>query len=220
MNTVYGNIISPYARKVYLTLDWKGVPYESIDVLPHDDSPAFRAASHLGRVPGFEDERIRVSDSSVICDYLEHKYPEPPLYPGDVAERARALWLEEYADTRLQELLLHGIVMEWMIKPLLYGQLADEQRVATLLGEELPRELDYLERQVASQPFLVGACLTIADIAVTTTFINGRYAGYEVDATRWPGLASYLRGMMALPLVAQRLQREAAYMAQVKSLGA
>jgi len=217
MNIVYGNIISPYARKVYLTLDFKGVPYETIDVLPHDESPAFRATSYLGKVPGFEDEHLKVADSSVICDYLEHKYPTPSLYPQGAAVRARALWLEEYADTRLQELLLHGIVMEWLIKPLVYGQPTDAQRVAAILGDELPRELDYLDGQVDSKPFLVGGGLTIADIAVVTAFINAKYAGYDVESERWPGLASYLQGIMALPLVAQRMQQEAEYFARVRS---
>lgn len=132
MNIVYGSIISPYARKVYLTLDFKGVPYESVDVLPHDESPAFRATSYLGKVPGFEDEHIKVSDSSVICDYLEHKYPSPPLYPQGAAERARAVWIEGYADTRLQELLLHSIVMEWMVKPVVYGQPVVRERSIVL----------------------------------------------------------------------------------------
>ena len=217
MNIVYGNIISPYARKVYLTLDFKGVPYETIDVLPHDESPAFRATSYLGKVPGFEDEHLKVADSSVICDYLEHKYPSPPLYPQNAAERARALWIEEYADTRLQELLLHGIVMEWMIKPVVYGQPTDAQRVATILGDELPPELDYLEGQVDSRPFLVGAGLTIADIAVVTAFINAKYAGYDVEAERWPGLAAYLQRITALPLVARRMLQEAEYLARVQS---
>jgi len=85
-----------------------------------------------------------------------------------------------------------------MIKPLVYGQPTDAQRVATILGDELPRELAYLEGQVDSKPFLVGARLTIADIAVVTAFINAKYAGYEVAPERSPGLASYLQCLMAL----------------------
>jgi glutathione S-transferase len=107
--------------------------------------------------------------------------------------------------------------MEWMIKPVVYGQPTDAQRVATILGDALPPELDYLEGQVDSRLLLVGAGLTIADIAVVTAFINAKYAGYAVDPERWPGLAAYLQGITALPLVARRMQQEADYFARVQS---
>jgi glutathione S-transferase len=216
-NIVYGIILSPYARKVYLTLEFKGVPYEAVDVRPHDDLPAFRAASYLGKVPGFEDDEVRISDSSVICDYLEQKYPTPALYPKAAAERAQALWLEEYADTRLQDLLLHGIVMERVIKPTVYAEPTDEQRVARILDEELPGELDYLQKQVGQGEFFVGGSLSIADIAIVTTFINATYAGFAVDHERWPRLATYLKQMYELPLVAQQMKREAEFLQGLQS---
>jgi len=146
VNHVYGNVSSPYARKVYLALELKGLPIESVDVLPHDPDPAFRATSPLGRIPGFEDERVRISDSSVICDYLDHKQPTPSLYPRDPALRARALWLEEYADGHLQDLLLRGVVMERVIKPTVRGESGDAARLAHILEERLPPALDYLGR--------------------------------------------------------------------------
>ena len=126
---VYGNVVSPYARKVYLCLEWKGLPFEAIDVLPHADTSPFREISPLGKIPAFEDDRIRICDSSVICDYLETRYPNPPIYPKDPADRARALWLEEYADTHLQDLVLRGVVLERLIKPRVRGEPTDEARL-------------------------------------------------------------------------------------------
>ncbi len=212
MNTVYGNMISPYARKVYLTLELKNAPFEARDVLPHDAEPAFRATSWLGKIPGFEDEQVRISDSSVICDYLDRKYPTPSIYPTESADRARALWLEEYADTRLQDLLLRGVVMERVIKPTVRNEPTDETRLARILDRSLPPELDYLEARVDGA-FLVGSQLSIADLAVATAFVNARYAGYEVDADRWPALREYLAGQFASPLFERRLAQEAAYLA-------
>ncbi|MBW2270394.1 MAG: glutathione S-transferase family protein [Deltaproteobacteria bacterium] len=214
MNTVYGNIISPYARKVYLTLELKGAPFEARDVLPHDTEPAFRTTSWLGKIPGFEDEEVRISDSSVICDYLDHKYPTPSIYPDDAAERAQALWLEEYADTHLQDLLLRGVVMERVIKPTVRKEPTDEARLARIQSRDLPPELDYLEARVDG-PFLVGGQLSIADLAVVTAFVNARYASYEVDASRWPALAGYLMRQLASPLFEQRLALETAYLESV-----
>jgi glutathione S-transferase len=214
LNIVYGNVISPYARKVYLTLELKNAPFEVRDVLPHDDEPAFRATSWLGKIPGFEDERLRISDSSVICDYLDRKYPEPSIYPNDAVERAGALWLEEYADTRLQDLLLRGVVMERVIKPTVRDEPTDEARLERILEQRLPPELDYLEARV-NGPFLIGSQLSIADLALVTAFVNARYAGYEVDAERWPRLSEYLTRQLASPLFERRLEHEAAYLASV-----
>ena len=214
MNTVYGNIVSPYARKVYLTLEYKGASFESRDVLPHATEPAFRATSWLGKIPGFEDEQLRISDSSVICDYLDHKYPTPSIYPSDPVARAQALWLEEYADTQLQDLLLRGIVIERVIKPQVRGEPTDEARLERILNESLPPELDYLETRVSGS-YLAGTALSIADLAVVTAFVNARYADFEVDAARWPKLAQYVAQQLESPLFEARLAQEAAYLASV-----
>lgn len=227
---VYGNVVSPYARKVYLTLEWKGLPFEAIDVLPHSDGAPFRAISPLGKIPAFEDDRVQLADSSVICDYLEHRHPDPPIYPRDPAERARALWLEEYADTALQDLVLRGVVLERLIKPTVRGEAPDEERLQDVIERRLPPELDYLERQLERQPesplespsgagpaFLVGEALSIADLAVTTAFVNARAARYEVDPSRWPQLARYLDGIQALPLFVHRARKESEYLASLSS---
>ena len=123
MVRVFGSVLSPFARKVYLALDYKGVAYESVDVVPHADSPEFRAASPLGLVPALADRDFLISDSSVICDYIEQRYPDRPLYPSD--------------------------------------------------------------------------------------------AGYEIDRQRWPRLSAYLQAFKALPFVAMRLEKEAAYLASL-----
>jgi glutathione S-transferase len=219
VSRVYGNIVSPYARKVYLCLEWKGLAFEAIDVLPHADSSPFREISPLGKIPAFEDDQVQICDSSVICDYLETRYPEPSIYPKDPADRARALWIEEYADTRLQDLLLRGIVLERLIKPTVRGEPTDVERVEEILTRRLPPELDYLERLLGARrngsPFAVGESLSIADLAITTCFINACAADFEVDASRWPRLADYLASIRALPLLAARERRENEYLASL-----
>ena len=83
-----------------------------------------------------------------------------------------------------------------------------------IVEQTLPHELDHLETRVDG-PFLIGSRLSIADIALVTTFVNARYAGYEVDPDRWPGLAEYVAGQLASPLFERRLEQEAAYLASV-----
>src|SRR6185503_5110281 len=91
---IVGNYLSPYVRKVLVCLNVKGVPYEIDPIIPFMGDERFSALSPLRRIPVLIDAHVTLSDSSVICQYLEDRWPEPALYPRDVADRARARWLE------------------------------------------------------------------------------------------------------------------------------
>lgn len=207
MNKVYGAILSPFVRKVLMTLEYKGAAYTVEMVLPFQNDPAYARISPLRKIPGFQDEYVTVSDSTVICDYLDHKYPQPPLYPNNAAERARALWFEEYADTRLQEHLGPGIFFERMVAPGMFKRPPDEDKIRRNM-EAMPPHLDYLERELRAAGYLVGAELSIADLSVPSVFLNAHYAEYEVDARRWPKLAAYLKRMWEHPLYVARIEQE------------
>ena len=88
---IIGSYISPYVRKVLAVLIAKGVPYEIDPIVPFMGDDRFAELSPLRRVPVLIDDRGTLCDSSVICQYLEDRHPEPALYPADVADRARAV---------------------------------------------------------------------------------------------------------------------------------
>lgn len=215
MIRVYGASLSPFVRKVLMALEHKGIEYQTEVVLPFDRSAAFLRLSPLGKIPAFRDEHLEISDSSVICDYLEHRHPRRPLYPGPPAQRARALWLEELADTRLYEHLGVGIFFERVLRPHLLGRPCREARVRRSL-DALPRWLDYLEKQL-ERGFL-GAYTepTIADLSVPGMFLNAGYAGYEVDPRRWPGLVAYLARWLQHPLYQARRAAEASLLRELE----
>src|SRR5881628_3227997 len=95
---IIGSYLSPYVRKVLVFLDLKGVAYEIDPIIPFMGDDRFSRLSPLRRIPVLIDDQVTLSDSSVICQYLEDRYPEPSLYPRDVGARARARWFEEFAD--------------------------------------------------------------------------------------------------------------------------
>ncbi len=104
MLTLHGPATSPFVRKTWIALKEKGLDFAHRELDPLNKTPRFLAMNPLGRVPILEEsDGTFISDSSVICDYLEHIAPLPPLYPANPRDRARALWLEEYGDTRLVE---------------------------------------------------------------------------------------------------------------------
>lgn len=208
MNVVYGAILSPFVRKVLMALEYKQIEYTNENVLPFRTPAAYTKLNPLRKVPVFADEYATLADSSVICDYIEHKYPQAPLYPKTPVERAKALWFEEYADSHLQPMLGPGLFFERLVAPILFKRKADEAMIEKNI-RVLQTAQDYLETQVPAGGFLVGD-LTIADLIVPGGFLNARYAGYEVDAQRWPKLAAYLQRMHAHPLYMHRIEQERA----------
>src|SRR6201996_5418807 len=192
---VYGSNLSPFVRKVRIAMAEKGVDYTLEQVNPFAPPPEFLAISPLKRIPAFRDtdlpEPNHLSDSSVICDYLEHKHPAPALYPADPYQRARALWFEEYADSILALTIGPGLFFERIVKKLMKGQ-PDEAVCERTLNEKLPPLFDYLTAELGDGEFLAGGAFSIADITVATMLVNFEHAGGSIDPARWPRLADYI----------------------------
>jgi glutathione S-transferase len=195
---IIGSYLSPYVRKVLVALDLKGIAYEIDPIVPFFGDDRFAALSPLRRIPVFVDERVTLADSSVICQYLEDRHPEPALYPSDVAERAHARWLEEYADTRMGDVFIWALFNQVVINPFVWGTPTDQAVVDRTLAEDVPQVLDYLESQVPAGGFLFGTP-GIADVSIAAFFRNAAFARFRVDADRWPLTAGFVDRVLALP---------------------
>jgi glutathione S-transferase len=200
---VYGSRLSPFVRKVRVVLAEKGVEYTHDEkVNPFAPSPEFKAISPLSRIPVLRDTDVpepnTLPDSSIICDYIEHKFPAPALYPSDPFARARALWFEEYGDSALAQAMGPGFFFERIVKRMMRGE-TDETICQHTLTQKLPPLLDYLEGEIGSNQFLVGGKFSIADIAVSSTFVNFEHGGGAIDAARWPNLAAYVKRIHERP---------------------
>jgi glutathione S-transferase len=194
---VIGSYLSPYVRKVLVCLDLKGLPYEIDPIIPFMGDERFSRLSPIRRIPVLVDEDVTLADSSVICEYLDERHPSPPLRPGDVVARARARWLEEFADTRMGEVFIWRLFNQVAIRPHVWGEKADEAVLARTLEEDVPRVLDYLEGELPADGFLFGAP-GIADITIACFFRNAAFARFRVDAGRWPRTAAFVERVLGL----------------------
>lgn len=209
MRKVHGVGASPYVRKVRVALAEKGLDYELEPVFPFGVSAEFKKISPLGKIPVLQEDDYYLPDSSAILDYLEVAYPGKPLFPKDPKERGRAVFLEEYADGGISAKATGQIFFQRIVGPRFMGQPTDEAVVQKAIDEDVPPLLDYLESQLTDgQEYLVNGALTIADIAVTSQFVNLAHAQYTVDKKRWPKLAAYLDRMMARPSFASLITEE------------
>src|SRR6266436_4132116 len=102
MLTLYDDVFSPYARKVRIALYEKGVPFERVRALHGDcNRTDFLHVNPRAEVPALIDDSFALYDSTIICEYIEERYPEQPLYPLDPRARAKCRLVEDLADTQL-----------------------------------------------------------------------------------------------------------------------
>jgi glutathione S-transferase len=194
---IVGSYLSPYVRKVLVVLDLKGIAYEIDPIVPFFGDDRFTLISPVRRIPVFVDEQVTLADSSVICQYLEDCCPQPTLYPTTIVDRARARWLEEYADSRMGEVFIWGLFNQVAIKPNVWGEPTDKAAVEKTLNQDMPQVLDYLEGQVPAEGFVFGE-VSIADISIACFFRNAGFARFRVDTSRWPRTAAFVDRVLKL----------------------
>jgi glutathione S-transferase len=195
---IVGSYLSPYVRKVLVCLELKGIAYEVDHIVPFFGDDRFTRLSPLRRIPVLIDGDLVLTDSSVICEYLEDLKPEPALYPRDVRDRARARWLEEFADTRMGDVFIWRYFNQIAIRPSVWGEKGDKALVEKTLAEDIPAVLDYLEAQAPNEGFRFGA-VSIADIAPACFLRTAGFVRFQVDAVRWPRTAGWMARTLASP---------------------
>lgn len=208
MIKLYGANASPFVRKVMVVLAIKQLPYEHTPSMPFSGDEELAGVSPLQKVPALVEGDLNIADSKVICRYLESAYPAVPVYPADPQQRARADWLEEYGGTVLAESAA-GIFFHRFMAPKVFKRPVDEEAVGKIINENLPPLLDYVESQVPAEGFIFGD-LTVADLALASPFVNAGYAGYTIDAGKWPKASALVERVKAHSAVAPLLQAEAA----------
>jgi glutathione S-transferase len=200
---IVGSYLSPYVRKVLACLEVKSMAYEVDHIVPFFGDDRFSKLSPLRRIPVLVDGDLVLSDSSVICQYLEDKQADPALFPRDIADRARARWLEEFADTRMGDVFIWRFFNQIAIRPSVWGEKGDRDMVDRTLKEEIPTVLDYLEGEAPAEGFRFGSTLSVADVAIAAFFRNAGWVRFQIDAARWPKAAGWIGRTLASPAFAK-----------------
>ena len=144
MMKLLSNPLSPYGRKVKMTLRMKGlgdqVEIVAVDTNPGDNTE-INSANPLGKIPALiVDANTATFDSHVICEYLDSLAPAPVLFPKSGPERWKTLVLASLADGILDAALL--LVYEKRFRPEEKWHPAWQQRQQA----KIDRSLDHLEK--------------------------------------------------------------------------
>ena len=149
-------------------------------------SPEHLSRNPFGKLPVLEfDDGTHLIESLAIIEYLEERYPDPPMIGRDALERARVREIERVAE--LGVLLPVARIVHSTRSPL---GLPPIPEIAAYFRELLPNALEVLDRHLADdRPFLAGADPSIADCTLQAAFQFARAGKVEID----PSFANLMR---------------------------
>jgi len=196
MIKLYDFLPCPFGQKVRIALAEKGLTYDlvQVDITKGENRhPDFFRLNPFGRVPVLVDEDTTVYDSTIINEYLDDEYPEPPILPpvGSSAMRARARRLEDFADTSFTPQV--GQLMAELGKP-------DAERNAERLqrlNQAVERVLDYLNQELAGQQFLA-TDFSVAEIGFIPRLLVLPNLGIEAGTNR-PNVDGWIKRLLERP---------------------
>ncbi len=205
--------LSPFAQKVKIALAEKGVPFETRmpDLLGGGDA-AFAAASPRCEVPVLVDGDTTVFDSTIILEYVEDRWPTPPLLPREPAARARVRMLEELCDTYYEA--INWAVFEVRVFGRAAGAAAD--RLLARAAADVAGANAWLERQLGAAAWFNGEAFGWGDLAVVPAVHGAAWSGNSPAAGS--RLAAWLERVSARPSVAATFEAAAAAMAGFEAL--
>jgi len=190
MLTLYDAARCPYCARVRIALAEKDVEYETVEIDLRDRPAWIYEKNASGRVPVLEEDAWVLPESAVILEYLEERYPDPPLLAADPAERAFArLWIFRHDD---------------FTRP--YYALRREEEGA---ADRLDAELAKLDAALAARPWLGGAEFGLADIAYVPWVLRARDM-LGVSLAPFPSLVSWLAQLVERPSIAMEVDVVAA----------
>jgi glutathione S-transferase len=160
---VYWGSGSPFAWRVLLTLEVKGLAYQS--TLLEFSKGEHKASGFLklnprGKVPVLKDDEFVLSESLAIMAYLDKKYPEPPLY-GTSPQETGLIWR---AILEMEAYMVSA--GDKLVRPLFFGQGLEETDKIQEAAATIRRELKRIDTELEGASWLIGNQMSAADISL------------------------------------------------------
>jgi RNA polymerase-associated protein len=150
--TLYSGATDLHSHRVRIVLAEKGVPYEVINVESRGKPEDLLELNPYGSIPTLVDRELALYESSIITEYLDERFPHPPLMPVYPVARAKA------------RLIIHRFDREWspLIRKLETGKMADTRGAA----KELSGYLSQLVPVFQASPYFLGDEFTLVDCCI------------------------------------------------------
>ena len=162
MIRLYHSPLSPFCRKVRLTMAEKKLEVELVEERYWEQNPEFMRRNPAGKVPVLRMGALILSESQAICEYLEETVPTPPLMPKDVEKRYEVRRLCAWFDDKFQAEVTSKLVYERVNKKLMSQGYPDSQNVKAG-SVAIKYHLDYMGWLLEQRRWLAGDVMTLAD---------------------------------------------------------
>ena len=201
MIELFGADYSVYLRSARLALEEKGLSYTlvPIDVFAPTGLPRDYLDLHpFGKIPALRHDGFELYETTAILRYIDEAFDGPELQPEDPAGRARMVQMLSILDTYAYRTLVWEIYVERVVKTR-DGSSADEVRIASAVGPART-VVAALESLIATEPFLLGTELTLADCHAAPMFNLFQQAEEGALLLKQaPKLAKWLEGIKTRP---------------------
>jgi glutathione S-transferase len=164
MTRLYHVPLSPFCRKVRLTLAEKKVEVELVEERYWEQTPEFLRRNPAGKVPILRYEGRVMSESQAICEYLDETITEPRLIPRDAAARYEVRRLCAWFDDKFHEEVTSKLVYERVNKKMMKLGYPDSKNVKSG-STRIKYHLDYMGWLLDQRRWLAGNEMTLADFA-------------------------------------------------------
>ena len=159
MLTLHGSPVSNYYNKVKLALLEKGVAFDEVRAPTQKPEVAVRGVSPLGKIPYITTDEGGLCESQAILEWIDARYPQPPLMPSDPFAAAKVRELTTFLDWHLEIAArqLYGVAF--------FGAPPLADATATRIRKQLDDAIAAVKRLAKFSPFIAGEQFTLADCA-------------------------------------------------------
>jgi glutathione S-transferase len=188
--TLYDAARCPYCARIRIVLAEKDVPYDPVEIDLADRPAWLYEKNPVGKVPVLEEDGWVLPESAVIAEFLNERYPEPPLWPADPGERAAG------------RLLVFRF--EDFSKPYYAFRRGEDGAFA-----RFEDELGFLDAMLEGAEWLSGRAFGLADVAFLPWLLRARdMLGVALEP--WQSLSAWLERACDRPSVAAERELVAA----------
>ncbi len=197
MIRLYHAPLSPFCRKVRLTLAEKKLEVELVEERYWEQSPEFMRRNPAGKVPVLRMGGITLSESQAICEFIEETVPNPPLFPRDAQARFEVRRLCAWFDDKFNSEVTQRLLYEKVTKKLM-GQGTPDSRAVKAGAAALKYHLEYLSWLLEHRRWLAGDAMSLADFTAAAHLSSLDFIG-DVDWDRGAAVKDWYAKVKSRP---------------------